>query len=593
MAQETTARTPTTTDEPGSAQDERPESEPLTVAALLAEPLLRNTLVAGSAGVHQPVRWCLPLSELSGTTDREGTVVHAPMTDLHGDTGAAKVHTVKRQGAVAILVQLESLDSAPGGELGTVIAEAREAADEAELPLAIMAPSTDYRTVSQLVATKVLAQSTHVLEYRDHVHRALGEILARGAGVRALASGMARMAKTPVLVLDLDVRLLAYESAAGTQKPQPEPLIETLADYLGRLTAQAPSATPSIEPSMLAPIGTAASTVLIASPVTFGGEITGVAAALDTVDADPHDRAQRRIITHEGAVLIGSELLRIRSITEAEERTRGDFIVDLVHGRFADSQQLQARARYHGFDVDASYIVAVAEPDPPIADQAKAVRQLNTAARAVERHLSETGLPVLTTQIGGNLVAVCPLPQRADNKTGRETANAVRELLSERLGSDARVAFGRNGIGAAGIAASYRQARTALALGRRIDAPPVAGYDDLRVFVAIGELARSENGHRFAAELLTPLRHTDGNTCTLENVVLAYIAESGNLNAAARRLQLHRNTTLYKLNRVSRALNMDIRSADTQFMIWLAHHIDILQKVDETLDAELVPPLNT
>jgi DNA-binding PucR family transcriptional regulator len=152
------------------------------------------------------------------------------------------------------------------------------------------------------------------------------------------------------------------------------------------------------------------------------------------------------------------------------------------------------------------------------------------------------------------------------------------------------VAFGRVGTGARGVATSYREARTALALGRRVDVPPIAGYDELRIFVALSDLADSENGRTFAHEVLEPLRKPDGHARNLESVVLAYIAESGNLNAAARRLGLHRNTTLYKLDRVSRVLGMDIRSADTQFMVWLAHHIDNLVQVGESLDAELAPP---
>ncbi|MFD8164781.1 helix-turn-helix domain-containing protein, partial [Streptomyces malaysiensis] len=70
----------------------------------------------------------------------------------------------------------------------------------------------------------------------------------------------------------------------------------------------------------------------------------------------------------------------------------------------------------------------------------------------------------------------------------------------------------------------------------------------------------------------------------------AYIAESGNLNAAARRLQLHRNTMLYKLERASRALQMDVRSAETQFTVWLAHRIETLNDSLRVLQAELSPP---
>ncbi|GLY69864.1 PucR family transcriptional regulator [Amycolatopsis taiwanensis] len=561
--------------------------ETLTVAALLAEPLLRNNLVAGSSGSMRFVRWCLPLSELATTSDNEGVVVHAPAELLRGDAGPATVRRVKDAGAVAVLVQIEPGDMGPPTVLRASFPEARAAADAVELPLALLPPTADYRTVSQLVATKVLAQSTHVLEYRDRVHRALAEILARGAGVQALAYGMARMGKTPVLVVDLDGSLLAYESVGGAEKPPAGPLVSALIDHLGGLSA----GTIPVDPVVLEPVGDGrGGVVLIASPVTFGGEITGIAAALDMVDADPHDRAQRRIITHEGAVLIGSEMLRIRSITEAEERIRGDFIVELVHGRFSDGQQLQARARHHGFGVDATYVVYVAELDPPLTDHARAVRRFSAAARVVERLCPNANLPTLTTQIGGNLVVVCPVADPAEVTATREIADAIRRVLRERLGSDAHVAFGRWGIGAGGVAASYREARTALALGRRVNSSPVVGYDDLRIHVAIRELAHSESGRQFAGEILAPLRRADGNTCSLETVVLAYIAESGNLNAAARRLRLHRNTTLYKLNRVSRVLNMDIRSADSQFMVWLAHHIDMLMRVNETLDAELAPP---
>lgn len=58
---------------------------------------------------------------------------------------------------------------------------------------------------------------------------------------------------------------------------------------------------------------------------------------LEPDGGDPHDCAQRRIVAAEGAVLVGSEMLRIRSMTEAEERTRGDFVVGLVHGGFEEA----------------------------------------------------------------------------------------------------------------------------------------------------------------------------------------------------------------------------------------------------------------
>jgi sugar diacid utilization regulator len=566
-----------------------PAPDPVTVSDLLAEPLLRNTLVAGATGADRAVRWCLPLSEITGGPDaaEEGVAVHAHADHLRDGAGPATVERVAASGAVALLVRLGPADVASPAELRASFPEARAAADTAGLPLALLPPTADYRAVSQLVATKVLAQATHVLQYSDRVHRSLGEIHARGAGIPSLAYGMARMGEAPVMVVDLDGAVLAYETTAAGTKPAPAPVAAVLARHVeGLVRGELP-----IGATVLDPVEAAGPAVVpIAAAVMFGGEISGLVAVLEPPHGDPHDRAQRRIIAEEGAVLVGSEMLRIRSMTEAEERTRGDFVVELVHGRFADGGQLQARARHHGFSVDGTYAVYVAELDPPASDDVRAVRRFNAAARAVERLYPEATLPTLATQIGGNLVVVHPVANGVDAAAVRDVAGAVRRVLRERLDAEARVAFGRVGTGAGGVATSYREARTALALGRRIDVPPVAGYDDLRIFVALRDLADSENGRSFAAEMLAPLRRADGNARSLESVVFAYIAESGNLNAAARRLGLHRNTTLYKLDRVSRVLGMDIRSADTQFMVWLAHHIDTLTQVNDGLDEELAPP---
>jgi DNA-binding PucR family transcriptional regulator len=143
------------------------------------------------------------------------------------------------------------------------------------------------------------------------------------------------------------------------------------------------------------------------------------------------------------------------------------------------------------------------------------------------------------------------------------------------------------------VAASYREARTALALGQRVKAGAesggVCGYDELKVFAAIEQVAGSAAGRAFAEEVLEPLRRLDGQTGNLEQIVLGYIEASGNINEAARRLRLHRNTMLYKLDRASRALRMDIRTAQAQFMVWLAHHIDALAEVRDSLDTELLP----
>ncbi|NVI85790.1 hypothetical protein [Actinomadura sp. BRA 177] len=64
------------------------------VGTLLAEPLLRGTLLAGRDGLGRGVGWCLPLSETrrygeEHDTDLAGVAVHLPVTALAAPDEAA------------------------------------------------------------------------------------------------------------------------------------------------------------------------------------------------------------------------------------------------------------------------------------------------------------------------------------------------------------------------------------------------------------------------------------------------------------------------------------------------------------------------
>ncbi|SON63789.1 hypothetical protein MSIMFI_05320 [Mycobacterium simulans] len=48
-----------------------------------------------------------------------------------------------------------------------------------------------------------------------------------------------------------------------------------------------------------------------------------------------NDSARHRIVSEQATAVIGSEMLRQRSVDEAEERARGAFIQALVHGSFS------------------------------------------------------------------------------------------------------------------------------------------------------------------------------------------------------------------------------------------------------------------
>lgn len=568
-----------------------PAHTPFTVASLLAEPSLRGScLLAGSpAGLDRAVSWCLPWPEIStGVEPAAGVAVHARVSDL-ADADATAVRAALRRlaprGVTALLL------SGDGRRLPSELL----AAAGPELPVVQLPAAASFAVANRIVAERALATAAHVLEYSVTVHRALADLLHRGAGVPALGRQLAALSQSPAFILDPQGKVLVYEYLGANSVPDPYEVIRLLreAGVLARAD-QEPTATPQVE---LVEIAMEDERVAcLVAPIVLGRKHLGTLVLVELAPRpNEHDLARHRVIIEQAATIAGSELLRLRSVEEAMERARGDFVHALLHGRFANPHDLIARAAHHDFDIDACYGV-VAAHGFNLLGSAHSLTAMLALARRAEQVLRRAGVQTLATVVEDVLVVirqVVPGPTgRADATGGSgqvgEYAAALARELERHVGRAIAVTYGWPASGARGISSSYREARIALGVCERLGTARVAGYAELRVFAALADIASSPQGRSFAEDVLAPL-HQDSAGGDLERTVIAYLESGGNLNAAARRLALHRNTMLYKLDRASRLLGMDLREPDNRFTLWLAHRINLLGEVQAGVDGEFRP----
>jgi sugar diacid utilization regulator len=578
----------------------------VSVRQLLAEELLCGSLVAGHRGLSNVVSWCVPVTAEDSTSsgDLSGVAGYALLPHPTEVLWASLVEGLAKSGASALLVWPGRHAEAPD------LSEAARAADAVGLPLLLLGPKASFRETSRLIATKVLAQSTHVLEYGTRVHRTLGDVFARGGGLPALAHTMSQLSGATVLVIGSAGELLTSAAPSRISADSTEALAAEVQRATGVLADTVGSEPDDHEADRgghdhavarivtLDVDGTKLDTIV--APVRVAGEPYGLLALVEPVHpAAEHDLSQHMVIAEQGVSLTASELLRQHSVREAQERARNDFVHALLHGRFTDKLELAARAEHYRFPLAGRFAVYVVTSPRLHPDESASRHKAHDAARLAASAVPDDRQLTLTALIGSMIVVVRELKSPAgstsdkpgESEESRIFATRVHRAMAVRLGEDVRMAYGRPDNGAAGVARSYREARTAEALGRRVNTGPISAYTDLRVFAAIEDAAMSPAGQAFATSLLAPLQQSDGQTGNLEEVVLAYIEESGNLNATARRLHLHRNTMLYKLDRASRALQMDVRTTEAQFMVWLAYHITALSDVVGGLERELSPPI--
>ena len=251
-------------------------------------------------------------------------------------------------------------------------------------------------------------------------------------------------------------------------------------------------------------------------PIVLGGRHDGwILLIEEDDDPHPHDLAQHRVLVEQAAPIIGTEMLRLRSVQRAKEQARGDFVHGLLHGRFATARGhrcpggalpvpgavLVRRRRRLGADHRRGRRLA----DPAAGDRAAGGP---AAARAGPAHPGGDGRRRARRRPGGRApgddgdagqrrrrdrrvrhgAAPLPVPPQGPGRPPR--AGGLRPPRGRRPRHPRQLPRGPPGARPAGPAGLA----------------PVCGYQELRVHAVLEEVAASRTGRSYATDLLAPLR---------------------------------------------------------------------------------------
>ncbi|MDY6995414.1 MAG: helix-turn-helix domain-containing protein [Actinomycetota bacterium] len=540
----------------------------MTVRGLLDESLLAGArVVSGADQLDRPLSWVLPLDEvMSAPQPLDGVAAYTRPDALAGTDWS--LSALAARGATALVVDgslpPDSLRHEPPA--GPVVIE--------------MGMPVGFAALNRLLAERTLSQEVHVMRYSTHVHGSLAGLFHRGAGLPTLMREVSNLAGNPSLALDARGAVVASHGlAAETLGPLAAAVGELLSTDL-----PAAARRHGAHDTRVDRVGDGAWTC-VASAIRLGKSFEGwVAVLVPGAAPGDHDVARHRVLTEQASAIIGSEMLRQRSVEEAEERARGDFVQALVHGSFSSTHDMRARAEHHDVDLDARFAVFVAPGMLPsrVDNPGATLVRLARYAAGVAPHPSTDSY---VTVIGDVLVIVRTLIADTDSAMTDEMSDYAASMaleLERRRGARAPVAFGRPAAGAGEVREAYRQARVALGIARRLRRDGATSYQELRSFTVLAGVADTEPGRTLVREVLEPLRSMPD----LLDTLAVYLGEGGNINATARALTVHRNTMLAKLDRISRVLGMDIRVPDNQFTAWLAIRLDLLGEVNAAVDRE-------
>jgi PucR family transcriptional regulator, purine catabolism regulatory protein len=431
-------------------------------------------------------------------------------------------------------------------------------------------------TVERAVNKLIVNHNAQLTQRAMEIQRQLSQLAAENRDLNSLLQIIARATAKPVVVHD-DAGVLmhqVYPNVARRNGVGGRSLLQSVpySAFQNWLVRDAPSAQGAIVNS---PIG---HTTVLKVEKRVAGYLSLVDARESLDDFD-------RLVLMYGADVCAIELAKTRAISAAVEQTRGDWVQMWLSGTPADDDLMTTRAQQAGFDPDSTYMVAVFRSHT----ENGAAMPLESLIPLVRDDMTRRQINGAVGQYVDVIVVLYPLETALQTARARGIVEEVRAQLATRTPSGLVAAgISRPSMGLSALRDAYREAKDALTIANQLgDREQTTYYGDLKLFQLLLGLKENslEQLKRFYQETMGPLVHHDERKQgDLVRTLNGFFDANGNLAKAATDLDVHRNTLVYRLERISELTGLDLNDADNRLILHLALKI---QRVLATLPHQI------
>lgn len=513
---------------------------------LTLQQLLRLSFANSVIWPHQPpkeavhVRWVVLTTEDIGP----GDVLLIPGNDITQD----HVNRLEQEGANAIIAW---------GESKPVVQNV-----SFNIPIAVIPSDQDMQSVYRTLLTILINQRAYLMERGVRIHTHLSKIEAEGEGITGLVSAMSEISGRGVIVQDKRLRILSECSSSTLHS-----IWEDILDYFNKYDnlpkvlrdrKQAGQSASVIHQSIPGDIAR------IVSPIVVGGVARGY---LSLIGLEGEFDALDNLVIEQGALVCGIDMARSKAVREAEKRVKGDLLSAILYESLTP-RDAHLWIESIGLNLNLSHVGMRFAWD---AAKTPSLRRLETL---VNGEISRQNFKAIVNSIGEEVVCICELPTIS---TRPESAIQIGNTVISRAVQEYPDIPARCGVGLpvtdlSKWRDSFRQAGQALEMSRRLKSEQALYFPDLSVNRLLLQLENHPELSAFKDEILGPLLEYDSKE-QLVQTLESYFKHNGNLSQAADSLFIHRNTLIYRMERIAEITGMDLDKTETRLAVQLALHI--------------------
>ena len=442
----------------------------------------------------------------------------------------------------------------------TAIAEAKSR----NLPVLALSKHHLMRSVEKNIISLLVDRGGQIERRGTQIYRQLTQISSSNEGITELINAIARLTNKAVVLQDKRLRIIV-----STVQPQFVSIWDEVETFLGKLEylpveLQNRHQVATMEsPTVLQALSTQGIARLVAPIVTNGVgrgflSVVGHEEELDDVDL---------LVTEHGAEACAVEMAKQKAVSETEKRLRGTFLDRLLLGDVSKQEAIRQGERFD-HDMIQTHIAIVTSwrGNNPLS-----ARRLETMVNSVIESQRSPSLVWQREKEGEVVIFHATQPDNPIDAS-LNLAEAISKTINRQFPQN-RVAIGlgqpARDIG--GWRSSYRDAVQAMELAVRLQTDTPLYIGDLGVYQLILGLDDRKKLLDFCNQTLGSLTEYDmRQNADLVKTLEAFFNCHGNLSQTAESLIVHRNTLLYRMNRINEIAEIDLNRPETRLALHLA-----------------------
>ncbi|MDO9535782.1 MAG: GAF domain-containing protein [Bacillota bacterium] len=428
------------------------------------------------------------------------------------------------------------------------------------------------KTVLELKqSNKVIEDHRVMLKKSLEIHEVFTKTILHNNGFQAVANTLFKLIRCPVIVLDKYFKRLVY--SIGTDSMVDDFYINRISHIVDIDEVKASLEEVRIKKNYrifppLPQYGLKRPTLF--APIVGSDGVEGYTIVV-LKDREPNELD---IVAIEHATSVFAlEMVKKKIVYEVEKKLKGDYLDDLLTGKYNNEEEVLERVNYLGFDLSQPnhqvMVVKINYVKDNIHEMKK--NKIKNSILELIDNLIKKKAPSCIAVTKGELIVL--ISNVNDICTPFDLANALYNMINDICGTvKVNIGIGSDVYKLEDFHISYEEAkRSSIVLSKYSKNGGVILYKDLGVYTLLGQIGSKDLletyvNNSFGALIIYDKKKNTNFVDTLK----IYLENNTNIQQTSRDLFLHANSLNYRIKRIQEVLNVDLKKSDERLKLLVA-----------------------